>query len=65
MDRRAFVALVSAYPTEVDARAELPADLSDAPYRGLWILPTYERPEVHVFTHQSVPDLLCAGWEAR
>lgn len=54
------VALVSAYPTEADARQEL--DTGEA-YLGIWRCPTPERPEVHVFSDDvTAADLDREGW---
>jgi hypothetical protein len=56
-------ALVSAYPTEADARRGLVGMPDDMPYLGLWHAPTPERPEVHVFSDDTdADDLLRAGW---
>lgn len=56
-------ALVNAYPTEADARRALMTMPDDTPYLGVWIAPSYERPEVHVFSVQvDRDDLLSKGW---
>lgn len=55
------LALVSAHPTEADARLELD---TDAPYLGRWITPLPERAEVHVFADDTTAaDLEREGWE--
>jgi hypothetical protein len=66
------VALVSAYPSEAEARAAVGTDLThlaatgtDVPYRGIWSLPSYERTLVHVFTADTADELLAAGWTRR
>ena len=65
------VALAGAYPTEAKARAGIADDLHvialgqfrGARYLGVWHAPTYERPEVHVFSVDTdADDLLRAGW---
>lgn len=58
-----YVALVSAYPTEADARGALGMVPADTPYLGLWHAPTPDRPEVHVFSEEvDADDLTRAGW---
>lgn len=62
------VALVSAHPTEADARRVLHTMPHDTPYLGVWLLPTHEnlgdRPEAHAFSDDAEPsDLTHAGWE--
>lgn len=56
------VALISAYPTEADARRTLGVP-DDMPYLGEWVAPSFERPEVHAFSDDGdVDDLQRAGW---
>jgi hypothetical protein len=65
--------LVSAYPTEAEARAALtdPANYapeyarqaaSDAPYLGVWHMPLPEQTRVHVFADITAEDLEAIGW---
>jgi hypothetical protein len=56
-----YVALVSAYPIEDDAR-EAFSGIDLAPYRGIWIHPTPERPLVHVFSDADETEIADAGW---
>jgi hypothetical protein len=67
------VALVSAYPTEAEARAALadPAnyapeyarhEASDAPYLGVWRMPLPEQTRVHVFADITAEELAATGW---
>lgn len=53
-------ALVSAYPTEADARADWPTNLGT--YRGIWTPPTPEKPLVHVWSDATDDQLTAAGW---
>lgn len=53
------VALVSARPTETEARALIG---TDAPYLGIWRLPVPEHTRVHVFTDTTAEQLEAAGW---
>lgn len=56
-------ALTSAHATEAEARTALFPMPDDTPYLGVWHAPTYERPEVHVFSDDvDADDLLRAGW---
>jgi hypothetical protein len=55
------VALVSAYPTEDDAR-EAFSGINLARYRGIWIHPTPEAPAVHVFSDADETEIADAGW---
>jgi hypothetical protein len=67
------VALVSAYPTEAEARAALSDGNnyapgyrafagSDAPYLGVWRLAEPYGAEVHVFTALAADQLEAHGW---
>ena len=53
-------ALVSAYPTETDARNDWPDNLGT--YHGIWHHPTPEAPLVHVFSDATDDQLTAAGW---
>lgn len=55
------VALVSAYPTEAEARAAFEGSTLGA-YRGTWVHPTPERPIVHVFTDRTDEELEASGY---
>lgn len=58
-----IVTLVSAYPTEAEARdgcAEF--GRCDLPYRGVWVHPTPGRPLVHIFSDRDDEELSAAGW---
>ena len=65
------IALVTAHPTETDARHALPGLPDNATYLGTWLLPVHEnlsdRPEAHAFTDNpdeaDAGDLSRAGWE--
>lgn len=58
-----LVALVSAHPTEAEARVALAKEHGhEAPYRGIWIHPTPDRPLVHVFSTESPDELEDGGW---
>lgn len=60
------VALVSAYPTEAEARAAIVAGLqpltSDTPYLGIWTMPPPYGGRVHVFADETAERLEDAGW---
>lgn len=53
------VALVSAHPTEAEARALIG---TGAPYLGIWRMPVPEQTPVHVFTDTTAEQLEAAGW---
>lgn len=53
-------ALVSAYPTEADARTAF--DTSLGSYHGIRIHPTPEAPLVHVWSDATDDQLTVAGW---
>jgi hypothetical protein len=61
------VALVSAYPTEAEAResvGRIPSPLADAdaPYLGVWLTPVPYRSAVHVFGVRTTEEFEAAGW---
>lgn len=59
------VALVSAYPTEADARTQIVAGLQpleDTPYLGIWTMPLPYGGRVHVFADETADRLEAAGW---
>ena len=63
------IALVSAYPTEAEARKAVSVGLvmgglaGPVPaYRGIWIHPTPEQPLVHVFAEDGDEVLASRGW---
>lgn len=58
----AFVATVSAYRTEADARAQMPPEATHLPYQGAWLMPTPERTAVHLFTQATAEILRDTGW---
>lgn len=58
-----YAALVSAYPTEADARRAPTSMPETTPYLGVWYAPTAEQPKVHVFSEDDdADDLRRAGW---
>lgn len=61
IDARTHVALISAYPTQTDARTRIPT-ISDLPYAGIWTLPLPYGGTVHVFTTTTAEDLEAHGW---
>lgn len=56
------VALVSAYPTEAEARAAFTPP-TEAPYRGIWRVPEPYGGRVHMFAEETPDQLHDAGWE--
>ncbi|GIE35917.1 hypothetical protein Ait01nite_089620 [Actinoplanes italicus] len=58
------VALVSAYPTETEARRARGKAMPDStPYLGIWTMPLPNAEPVHVFGADNAPDKLSAyGW---
>lgn len=60
------VALVSAHPTEAEARAEIVAHLQplteNTPYLGIWRMPPPYGSAVHVFGQRDDLGLAAAGW---
>lgn len=56
--------LVSAHPTEADARTAYTTEHGhgNLPYTGIWVHPTPERPLVHIFSDQTVEELRAAQW---
>lgn len=65
------VALVSAYPTEAQARAGIAEELHvialgqfrGAKYLGVWTMPLPYGGRVHVFGDETADQLHDAGWE--
>ena len=58
------LALVSAHPTEADARQRLVNVPADTPYLGRWIPPRGEREPMHVLSADATAaDLEREGWE--
>jgi hypothetical protein len=53
-------ALVSAYPTETEARLAFTPPV-DAPYLGVWIAPMPSRPACHVFSDDVTTEQLTAA----
>jgi hypothetical protein len=57
-----YVALVSAYPTEADARPAIDEMPDGTPYLGTWRAPWPDAALVHMFSHASAEQLERAGW---
>jgi len=60
-----YVALVSAYPTEAEARTALARDQEMSwteVYQGTWVMPLPEQTRVHLFTGDTEQAMLAGGW---
>jgi hypothetical protein len=56
------VALVSAYPDEVSARAAFEPPPTNE-YRGVWKAPEPYNGLVHLFSDEEPAELVAVGWE--